>query len=88
MGWLGSHKEFTINCLNCDSLANTQINEISVLGSDEYIEWEKSDEGLKIRTPFKAPNMSAVVFKIDTNDLDLIALENQAEVMAPITVDG
>jgi hypothetical protein len=37
---------------------------------------------------FKAPNMSAVVFKIDTNDLDLIVLENQAEVMAPITVDG
>ena len=55
---------------------------------EESIEWEKSDEGLKIRTPFKAPNMSAVVFKINTNDLDLIMLENQAEVMAPITVDG
>ena len=69
-------------------MANTQINEVSVLGSEESIQWEKSDEGLKIRTPFKAPNMSAVVFKINTNDLDLIMLENQAEVMAPITVDG
>ena len=32
MGWLGSHKEFTINCLNYDNLANTQINDVSVLG--------------------------------------------------------
>ena len=88
MGWLGSHKQFTVNCLNHDNLANTQIKEISVIGSDESIIWEKSDEGLKIRTPFKAPNKSAVVFKIDTNDLGLIVLEDQAEVMAPITVDG
>ena len=88
MGWLGSHKEFTVNCLNHDNLANTQIKEVSVIGSDESIQWEKSDEGLKIRTPFKAPNKSAVVFKIDTDDLGLIVLEGQAEAMAPITVDG
>ncbi|MEC8332964.1 MAG: alpha-L-fucosidase [Verrucomicrobiota bacterium] len=88
MGWLGSHKEFTVNCLNHDNLANTQIKEISVIGSDESIRWERSNEGLKIRTPFKAPNKSAVVFKIDTNDLGLIVLDDEAEVMAPITVDG
>ena len=88
MGWLGSHKEFTVNCLNHNNLANTQIKEISVIGSNESIRWERSDEGLKIRTPFKAPNKSAVVFKIDTNDLGLIVLDDEAEVMAPITVDG
>ena len=88
MGWLGSHKEFTVNCLNHDNLANTQIKEISVIGSDESIIWKKSDEGLKIRTPFKAPNKSAVVFKIDTDDLGLTVLEDQAEAVAPITVDG
>ena len=88
MGWLGSHKEFTVNCLNHDNLANTQIKEISVIGSDESIIWKKSDEGLKIRTPFKAPNKSAVVFKIDTDDLGFIVLEDQAEAVAPITVDG
>ena len=88
MGWLGSHEEFTINSLNLDSLANTQVKDVSVIGSDESIEWEISDEGLKMRTPFKAPNKSAVVFKIDTDDLGLIVLEDQAEAVAPITVDG
>ena len=88
MGWLGSHEEFTINSLNLDSLANTEIKDVSVIGSDESIEWEISDEGLKVRTPFKAPNKSAVVFKIDTDDLGLIVLDDQAEAVAPITVDG
>ena len=88
MGWLGSHEEFTINSLNLDSLANTEIKDVSVIGSDESVEWEISDEGLKVRTPFKAPNKSAVVFKIDTDDLGLIVLDDQAEAVAPITVDG
>ena len=45
-------------------------------------------EGLKIRSPFKAPNKSAVVFKINMNDLDQILIEDKAEAIPPITVDG
>ena len=88
MGWIGSNKSFIIKCLNADSMSNVSIKNISVLGSNEVIQWEQCTEGLKIRSPFKAPNKSAVVFKINMNDLDQILIEDKAEAMPPITVDG
>ena len=59
-----------------------------IIGPEESIEWTQSGEGLKISTPFKTSNKSALVFKIDINDLGLIVFEVRVVVMALITVDG
>lgn len=88
MGWLGSFKPFIVSSLNKDVMSNVVIEEVSVLGSDEQIQWEHTDEGLKIRTPFSAPNKSAIVFEIKMNDLNGLDLADEAEEMDPITIDG
>jgi alpha-L-fucosidase len=69
-------------------MSNVVIEKVSVLGSDEQIQWEHTDEGLKIRTPFSAPNKSAIVFEIKMNDLNGLDLADEAEEMDPITIDG
>jgi len=43
-----------------------EISKLGVLGSDEEIEWELTDEGLVITAPADVANEVAVVFKIQT----------------------
>mgnify|MGYP001161102699 CR=1 FL=1 len=88
MGWLGSYKPFMITSLKEEVMKNVSIKEISVLGSDEKIQWEQTVEGLKIRTPFRAPHRSAIVFEIKLNELNRILLDDEAVPIEPIRIDG
>lgn len=88
MGWAGSRKPVLIQSLAADLLGEVAIKDISVLGSQEAIQWEKREEGVMVRTPFKAPHKAALVFKIETDGWHRMQLRDEAEQMGPITVDG
>ena len=45
-------------------LLEQKIQNITLLGSDEWIEWEQGDGALMILQPKNAPNKFAIVFKI------------------------
>ncbi len=48
-------------------LLDKNIGEITLLGSDEKVQWSQSTEALNIKVPGKTPNDIAVVFKITSN---------------------
>ena len=77
-----------ITSLKEEVMKNVSIKEISVLGSDEKIQWKQTVEGLKIRTPFRAPHRSAIVFEIKLNELNRILLDDEAVPIEPIRIDG
>ena len=45
-------------------LLDKKIGSITLLGSDEKVEWTQTAEALTIKTPAKSPNTIAVVYKI------------------------
>lgn len=53
-----------IKSLNKETIADAKINSITLLGSDEKINWEQTADGLKISFPAKRPCEYAYVFKI------------------------
>ena len=48
-------------------LLDKNIGDITLLGSDEKMQWAQSNEALNIKLPEKFPNEIAVVFKITSN---------------------
>lgn len=53
-----------IKSLDKEAIADARILDISLLGSDEKINWKQTDEGLKIFFPEKKPCEYAYSFKI------------------------
>jgi alpha-L-fucosidase len=47
------------------SLYPEEIKDVSILGSDQRLDWALTDEGLKIIPPEKLPSENAVTFKIE-----------------------
>ena len=45
-------------------LLNKPIDNITLLGSDEKVEWTQTAEALTIKTPAKSPNNIAIVYKM------------------------
>jgi len=45
-------------------LLEQKIQNITLLGSDEWIEWEQGQDALTISQPRNIPNQFAIVFKI------------------------
>ena len=89
LGWGGSEVDVTIKSLSKGKLGNTTITNVSVLTSPEKIEWNVSDEGLALKTPFHAPNKTAIVFKIETQDgWSTVQTDDPVKKMEPISVDG
>lgn len=88
MGWAGSEKEVVIESLSRERLNGTQITNITVLDSPESIKWRVSDEGLIVTTPFRAPNKTALCFKIETRGWSGMEAETPAKEMDPIAIDG
>ncbi|MEM6378756.1 MAG: alpha-L-fucosidase C-terminal domain-containing protein, partial [Bacteroidota bacterium] len=41
------------------------IQKVSLLGSDQSLEWKQTDEGLRIQLPAEKPGDHAFVFKIE-----------------------
>ncbi len=89
LGWAGSEVDVTIRSLAKNKLGKTKITHVSVLTSDEKIDWQETDEGLVVKTPFKAPNKTAVVFKIETKSgWNTCISDEPIKKMEPISVDG
>lgn len=59
-----SDKDITITSLTENVIADAQIKQVTMLGSEESIQWEKTPEGLKVSFPLKKPCDHAYTFKI------------------------
>jgi len=57
-------KDILIKTLKTGGLLNKEIKSIDLLGSDEEINWDRSDEGLKIKLPKSVPDLPVIGFKI------------------------
>jgi alpha-L-fucosidase len=59
-------KNLTIRSLGIDSQLHSQtINQVSVLGSSEQLQWTRESKGLIIQLPDQPMNSPALVFKIE-----------------------
>jgi len=70
MGWPGSHKTVLIRSLSKEKRGKLNISNVSVVDSPEQIQWQQTEQGLVIISPFKAPNKVAISYKIETSNLD------------------
>ena len=68
-GWPQDKGELLIKSLNTNDrlLAQGEISNLSLLGSDEQITWKHDAEGLKIKLPTQKPGDYAYVFRILLN---------------------
>lgn len=66
LGWPGANKEVLFKAFATNEWKDAKsIKNVSLIGSDNKIDYELTDAGLKITTPNEAPNSMAVVFKIE-----------------------
>jgi alpha-L-fucosidase len=67
LGWPGGGEIINFTAFAPDSLPSPlEISSVSLMGSDEELEWNLAEEGLFLTTPSEAPDQMAVVFKIET----------------------
>ena len=66
MGWPDSGKDLLIQSINNKNLSGAKIANVSVVDSQEVIDWELTEDGLLVITPFKASNKIAICYKIET----------------------
>ncbi|MDR1161149.1 MAG: alpha-L-fucosidase [Tannerellaceae bacterium] len=59
-----SDNEVLIKSLDKQAIADAKITDIKLLGSDEKISWQQTDEGLKVFFPKNNPGEYAYAFKI------------------------
>ncbi len=59
-----SDKDMIIKSLDKNAIADAKIQDIKLLGSDEKIKWQQTDEGLKLSFPSTKPCEYAYSFKI------------------------
>ena len=57
-------KGVLIKSLNKEAIADAEIQSVVLLGSDETIDWEKTEQGLKLSSPKNKPGEYAYSFKI------------------------
>jgi alpha-L-fucosidase len=67
LGWPGNGEEITFTAFAPDSLPEPLVvDNVSLLGSDEALDWSMGENGLSLITPATAPDALANVFKIET----------------------
>ena len=66
MGWPVSGKDLLIQSINNKNLSGAKIANVSVVDSQEVIDWELTEDGLLVITPFKDSNKIAICYKIET----------------------
>jgi hypothetical protein len=67
LGWPGAGQEIMLNAFAEAALPDpVKIASVTLLGSDDPIEWELREQGLALQSPEAAPDEMAVVFKIKT----------------------
>ena len=57
-------EDISIKTLAKGGLLETEIKSITLLGSDEAIDWDRSDEALTIKLPKKMPKQPVICFRI------------------------
>jgi alpha-L-fucosidase len=68
LGWPGAGEKILLSAFAEDSLPSpVEIGSLSLLGCDEVIRWELSENGLSLTMPGEAPEKMAIVFKIETS---------------------
>lgn len=68
LGWPGAGKATLLTPFaESEGAAPFDISDVSLLGSDENIEWSLEPEGLKVTSPSSAPDEKAVVYKISVS---------------------
>jgi alpha-L-fucosidase len=65
MSW--PEAEVLVKTLGKKGLADKTITGIRMLGSNEKIDWQQTDEGLKLSVPREKPGKFAFVYRIDFN---------------------
>jgi alpha-L-fucosidase len=68
LGWPGAGVDIHLKSFASDSLPEPmEVGQVTLLGSDAELKWTQSEDGLSILTPFIAPDIEAVVFRIEPN---------------------
>jgi len=66
LGWPGNNKNVLLTSFSNDKWKNrSSIKSVNLLGSTEEIDYSLDDNGLSLKTPAAAPDLMAVVFKIE-----------------------
>lgn len=68
LGWPGENKAVTMTMFGQDGKAqDVKIKNVSMLGTNEKIKWERQDSGLIVTTPSRKVDDLAIVFKLGTS---------------------
>jgi len=69
LGWPGENKQVVMTMFSKSNKAEIiKVEDVSMLGTNEKIRWERQDTGLVVTTPTTKTNDMAIVFKISTYD--------------------
>ena len=72
-----SDQDITIHSLDKLGIGDSNIQEVSLLGSDEKITWKQTDKGLQVSFPKEKPCAFAYAFKITFDKMAGSQLENE-----------
>lgn len=72
-----SDQGITIHSLDKLGIGDSNIQEVSLLGSDEKITWKQTDKGLQVSFPKEKPCAFAYAFKITFDKMAGSQLENE-----------
>ncbi|MHC4213631.1 MAG: alpha-L-fucosidase [Planctomycetota bacterium] len=71
LGWPGANHETLLEAFSTKRRkASLKIKSVTMLGTDEKIEWSLRDDGLAVTTPSLPPDKTAIVYKIQTNGIE------------------
>ena len=64
MAWPGDNAEVTIRSVNKENYPET-ITKVTLIGSEQSVSFEQTDEGLVVQLPSSSPSKYAQVLKIE-----------------------
>jgi alpha-L-fucosidase len=69
LGWPGENEIVTMTMFGQGGKAqDVKVNDVSMLGTDEKIKWQRKDSGLVVTTPNRKVDDLAVVFRLETTE--------------------
>ena len=69
LGWPGNNREVVLESFSPKNWMNPKrIKNVSLLGTDEKLNYQLAENGLKITTPNISPDDMAIVFKVELED--------------------
>lgn len=69
LGWPGENKQVTMTMFGKGNKAEAiMVTDVSMLGTEEKIKWQRQDTGLVVTTPANKIDDIAIVFKLSTSE--------------------